>query len=210
VQCICTWDSHLVALDNHCNLKIFPLYSTVIYPKSGLFLLYSTIDRWNEMPYKYTFALRISFHLLQCRCNTCTNQSQMIWSTSYHHMTVLVYRSWLHLLFTVTSVHRRQVITQLALHTYNRSIKPSLVLIFSTLVTWLNVMSHMQWAPSSHVWVLQHLKSSSPSSWHRLLTQVCLWTNYLCISYLNILVHLDYHLITKTKQWPFTILSHGL
>jgi hypothetical protein len=39
---------------------------------------------------------------------------------------------------------------QLALHTCNRSIEPSLVLIFSTLVTWLNVMSHMQWAPSSH------------------------------------------------------------
>jgi hypothetical protein len=27
------------------------------------------------MPYKYTFVLRIPFHL-QCRCNTCTNQSQ--------------------------------------------------------------------------------------------------------------------------------------
>jgi hypothetical protein len=43
---------------------------------------------------------------------------------------------------------------QLALHAYNRSIKPSLVLIFSTLVTWHYVMSHMQWAPSSHVWAL--------------------------------------------------------
>jgi hypothetical protein len=43
---------------------------------------------------------------------------------------------------------------QLTLHTCNQSIKPSLVLIFSTLVTWLHVMSHMQWAPSSHVWSL--------------------------------------------------------
>jgi hypothetical protein len=25
------------------------------------------------MPYSYTFALRITFHFLQCRCNTCTN-----------------------------------------------------------------------------------------------------------------------------------------
>jgi hypothetical protein len=46
---------------------------------------------------------------------------------------------------------------QLALHACNRSIKPSLVLIFSTLVTWLHVMSHMQWAPSSHVWALQQI-----------------------------------------------------
>jgi hypothetical protein len=41
---------------------------------------------------------------------------------------------------------------QLILHTCNQSIKPSLVLIFSTLVIWLNAMSFMQWAPSSHVW----------------------------------------------------------
>jgi hypothetical protein len=47
---------------------------------------------------------------------------------------------------------------RLALHICNRSIKPSLLSIFSTLVTWLNVMSHVQWAPSSHVWALQHLK----------------------------------------------------
>jgi hypothetical protein len=38
---------------------------------------------------------------------------------------------------------------QLALHTYNRSVEPSHVLIFSTLITWLNVISHVQWAPSS-------------------------------------------------------------
>ena len=44
------------------------------------------------------------------------------------------------------------------LHACNRSIEPSIVLIFSTLITWLNVMSHVQWAPSSsHVWALQHL-----------------------------------------------------
>ena len=51
------------------------------------------------------------------------------------------------------------------------------------LVTWLNVMSHMQWAPSSHIY---------------------LWTNLLCISYKHILVHQSCHSITKTKQRPFT------
>ena len=48
---------------------------------------------------------------------------------------------------------------QLALHACNRSIKLSLILIFSTLATWLNVMSHMQWAPSSYVWTLQQIQA---------------------------------------------------
>jgi hypothetical protein len=48
-------------------------------------------------------------------------------------------------------------------------LEPSLILIFSTLVTWLNVMSHMQWAPLSHVWALQQIQAISPP-WHRLLT----------------------------------------
>jgi hypothetical protein len=78
---------------------------------------------------------------------------------------------------------------QLALHACNWSIKPNLVLIFSTLVIWLNVMSHMQWAPSSHVWALQHIQAISPS-WHELLTQLYLWTNHLYISLKHILVQL--------------------
>jgi hypothetical protein len=76
--------------------------------------------------------------------------------------------------------------SQLVLHPSNRSIKPSLILIFSTLVTWLYVMSHMQWAPS----------------WHHHL-----WTNLLCISHNHILVHLNCHSITKTKQGPFSLLG---
>ena len=45
--------------------------------------------------------------------------------------------------------------------------KPHLDLLH--LVTWLHVMSHMQWAPSSHVWALQHLQAISPP-WQRLLS----------------------------------------
>ena len=49
---------------------------------------------------------------------------------------------------------------QLALHACNRSIKPSYVFKFSTLIIWLNVMSHLQWAhSSSYVWALQHLQA---------------------------------------------------
>jgi hypothetical protein len=49
---------------------------------------------------------------------------QMIWSTSYHHVIVLVHRSWPHLLFTVVSVHRRQVLPKLHHHTRSLASKP--------------------------------------------------------------------------------------
>jgi hypothetical protein len=49
---------------------------------------------------------------------------QMIWSTSYHHVTVLVHRSWPHLLFTVSSVHRCQVLPKLHCHTRSLASKP--------------------------------------------------------------------------------------
>jgi hypothetical protein len=50
--------------------------------------------------------------------------------------------------FTVTRGPSLQNL-RLALHTCNRSVEPSHVLIFSTLIIWLNVMSHVQWAHSS-------------------------------------------------------------
>jgi hypothetical protein len=49
---------------------------------------------------------------------------QMIWSTSYYHVTILVHRSWPHLLFTVASVHRRQVLPKLHRHTRSLASKP--------------------------------------------------------------------------------------
>ena len=128
---------------------------------------------------------------------------QMIWSTSYHHVTVLAHRSWHHLLFTNASVHRCQVITQLALHTCNRSIEPSLVMIFSTLITWLHIMSHMQWAPSSHMCEL--CNKSKPFHLHGIsCSHMYLWTNHMFISLKHILVHLrlslNYQNQTKTFQ----------
>jgi hypothetical protein len=53
--------------------------------------------------------------------------------------------------FTVTRGPSLQSL-RLALHTCNRYVEPSHVLIFSILIRWLHVMSHKQWAPpSSHV-----------------------------------------------------------
>jgi hypothetical protein len=49
---------------------------------------------------------------------------QMIWPTSYRHVTVLVHRSWPHLLFTIASVHRCQVLPKLHRHTRSLTSKP--------------------------------------------------------------------------------------
>ena len=70
----------------------------------------------------------------------------------------------------------------LALHHCNRSIKPSLVLILSTLVTWLHVMSHMQWVPPSHYMSIVSTLSHFSSMAHVAHTSVFVWTNHLCIS----------------------------
>ena len=51
-----------MALDNHLVHKKATLDSMAIYPKPGQTLLYLTHDRWNEMPYKYTFALHNLFY----------------------------------------------------------------------------------------------------------------------------------------------------
>jgi len=48
---------------NHSVHKKAPLDSMIIYPKPSQTLLYSILDRWNKMPYKYTFTLHIPFYL---------------------------------------------------------------------------------------------------------------------------------------------------
>ena len=128
----------------------------------------------DEMKYSigYTFALCIPFHLLQCWCNTYTNHitNDMINFISSHDLigssilTSLAFHCCLRP--SVPSLAQASPprgpslqSLQLALHICNRSIKPSLILIFSTLVTWLHVMSHMQWAPSSHMWALQQFQA---------------------------------------------------
>jgi hypothetical protein len=166
------------------------------------------------MPFKYTFALHIPFHLLRCWCNTCTSHitNDMIQFISSHDligssiMTSLAFhrclRSSVPSLAQALPPHGPSLQSlQLALHACNWSIKPSLVLIFSTLVTWLNVMSHMQWAPLSHVWALQQIQAIfTVMAWvAHTSVPMDLWTNHLCISYLNTLVHLSCHSITKTK-----------
>ena len=70
---------------------------------------------------------------------------------------------------------------QLALHACNRSIKPSLVLIFSTLVTWLHVMSHMQWALSCVILATNpsHLHHHDMSCSHKCTFGLITYVSYI-------------------------------
>jgi hypothetical protein len=136
--------------------------------------------KWNVLG--YTFALGIPFHLLWCWCNTCTNQSpnDMIHFISLRDRigsSILTSLALHRCLGPLVSSHHSTCPSHLQLV---RRAKSYLDLL--PLVTWLNVMSHMQWAPSSsHVIALQQVKPFSPP-WHMLLTHMYLWTNHLCIS----------------------------
>jgi hypothetical protein len=119
----------------------------------------------------------------------------MIWSTSYHHVTILVQRSWPHSLFTVASVHRRQVL--LKLHHHMRSLTskpptcPSRLQPVRRAKSCLNLLhlDHMTQMSClmcnellyQHMCKLCNIPESSLSSWHMLLTYMYLWTNLLCI-----------------------------
>jgi hypothetical protein len=158
-----------VTLDDRYANKFTPFNSTTIYPKLGHKLLYTPMTREMKCPIGYTSVLRIPFHLLQCWCNTCTNHitNDMIHFISSRDLvgssisTLLAFHSCFGP--SVPSHHstcssRLQPIYQ---------VKSCLDLLH--LSPWLHVISHMQWAPSSHVWALQHIQSISPP-WLRLLT----------------------------------------
>ena len=112
--------------DMQTSLPLLIVWPSILNPVMHL----STQPLTGEMkcPTSHTFALHIPFHFLKCWCHTSTNHHQalwssswvntwldlswMIWSTSYHHVILLVHQSQLSLLFTVALVHRRQVFAQ--------------------------------------------------------------------------------------------------
>ena len=162
--------------DMQISLPLLIVWLSILNPSIN-FSTYLWPVKWNTLG--YTFALRIRFHLLQCRCTNTINNDMIhfISSRDLVGSSILTSLAFYHCLRPSTSSlaqasppHRPSLQSlQLALHACNRSSKPSLVLIFSILVIWLYVMSHMQWTPSSHVWALQRIQAISPS-WHRLLT----------------------------------------
>jgi hypothetical protein len=127
--------------------QVCPLDSMAIYPKHGHQLLYSPMI--GEMKHPTNIPLPCAFHSISSDVDAthAPTNHQMIWSTSYHHMIILVHRSWPHssplrqsigakscLSFTVKCGPSLQS-HRLALHTCNWSVEPSHVLIFSTLIT---------------------------------------------------------------------------
>ena len=179
--------------------------------------------KW-KCPIGYTFALRIPFHLLQVSMQHMhQHDHQMIWSTPYHHVTLLVHRSWPHLLFTIALVHWRQVLLKLhrlAVHHFKASDLPF------TLATGLSSQasswSSPPWSHDSMSCLIcnellhQHMcepcnitKPFSPS-WHMLLTHMYLWTNSCVSEHKHILVHLKLLLNYQNQTGTFqrVMLAH--
>ena len=122
--------------------------------------------------------------------------STMIWSTSYHHVIILVHRSWLHLLFTIAFVHWHQVFLKLYRHAVHLSKASKLSFTLaagpsSQVLSW----SSPPWSHDSmsclicnellhhHMCELCNISKLFSPSWYMLLTHMFLWTNHLCISY---------------------------
>ena len=180
-----------------------------IYPKSGHALLYTTFDRWNEMPYKSCLCLVHSISSLMPHKHQTPSSLLIIimsqhlaWSFFkwYDPLHIITWPLWsIDLNLARSSPSPRSIgakscssfpatcglslqSLQLALHTCNQSIdaKPCLDLLH--LATRLHVMSHMQWVPSSHYMSIASTLSHFSSMAHVAHTSVFVWTNHLCIS----------------------------
>ena len=184
-----------MALDDRYANKFAPLDSTAIYPKPGHKLLYPPMTGEIKCPRLYLCLA----HSIPSPPLLMQHMHQPI-TKWYDPLHIITWSYWF-IDLDFTCFHRCLCPSapslaqaspprgpslqslRLALHACNRSIKSSHVLIFSTLITWLNVMSHLQWAPSSsHVWALQHLHAIF-TFMHMLLTHMYMWTNHLCISH---------------------------
>ena len=162
-----------MALDDRYTNKFAPLDSMAIYHKPGHHLLYTPMTGEIKCPRLYLCLA----HSILSPPMLMQHMHQPI-TKWYDPLHIITWPYWfIDLDLTCSSLLRWSISAKscssfivthgpslrslwLALYSCNRSIKPSLVLTFYTLVTWLHVMSHMPWVPSSHI----HL-----------------WTNFLCI-----------------------------
>ena len=145
-------------------------------------------------------------------------RSTMIWSTSYHHVIILVHRSWLHLLFTVAFVHRHQVLLKLHRHAVHRSKASDLPFTLATGLSsqvmswssppWSMTQCHVSFAMSSFIITCVSFVTS-PSHFH--LHGIC--CSHTCtsglityVSHINTIstlrLSLNYQNDTRTFQSP--------
>ena len=184
-----------MALDDRYANKFAPLDSTAIYPKSGHQLLY--ISMTGEIKCPTNIPLPCAFHSISSNVDAtyALTWSTMIWSTSYHHMIILVHWSWLHLLSLLPSSIGAKSCSSF---TATRSITPKPLTCPSRLqpvhqakscldLLHLDHMTqcHVSFAISSFIITCVSF-ATSPSHFH--LHGICcshiyLWTNHLCISH---------------------------
>jgi hypothetical protein len=147
-----------VALDDRYANKFAPLDSIAIYPKPDHPLIYMPMTSEMKCPRLYLCLAHSnpSPMLMQHMHQPITND-MIHFISSHDHIgsSILTSLAFHHCLSPSAPSPR------LALRSCKQSVKPSLVSIFSSLVTWLYIISHMQWAPSSHVWALQHIQAIS-------------------------------------------------
>ena len=154
----------------------------------------------------------ISIHQLHPPSVNATNaptQSWMIWSNPYHHMTFLVHRSWPCLLFTVASVHRRQVLPKLhrlAVHRFKALTCPSPLQPVHQAKPCLDLL-HLGHITLCHVSYAMSSFSSSPMYLHIPIVDA---TNAPTQSWM--IWSTPYHHITSLihRSWPcslFTVVS---
>jgi hypothetical protein len=179
--------------------QVCPLNGTVIYPKPGYQLLYTPMTGEMEMPWviplPYAFHSSISSNVDATHAST---NHQMIWSTSYHHVIVLVHWSWPHSLFTVASIHRRQVLLKLHRHTRSLASKPltcpshlQLVRRAEPHLDLLHLghmtLCHVSYAMSSSIIIcVSLLPSSSHLHCHGICcSHTCICGLIICVSHIN-------------------------
>jgi hypothetical protein len=147
----------------------------------------------------------------------------MISSISYHHVIVLVHRPWPHLLFTVASVHRRQVLLKLHRHTWSRFKASDLPFILaidpsSQVMSW----SSPPWSHDSMSCLICNEPSiitcasfsTSPSHFHLhgiCCSHTCTCGLITCVSHINTIsspkLSLNYQNQTRTFQLATTLSS---
>jgi hypothetical protein len=130
--------------------------------------------KWNALG--YTFALCIPFHLLQYRCDTCTNtiNNDMIhFISSRDHIGSSILTSLTLHRCLDPSVPSHHSTCPSHLQSVHRA-KPCLDLLYFDHMT----QCHVSYAMSSFISCVSFATSTSHFHHH-----MCLWTNHLCISH---------------------------
>ena len=143
--------------DMQKSLLLLIVRSSILNPV----IYFSTQPLTGEMKCPTNIPLPCAFHCISSNVDATHAPTNHKWCDPLH---IIMWSYWfIDLDFTCSSPLLRSIDAKLLLNLpFTLATGPSsqvLSLIFSTLVTWLNVMSYMQWAPSSHVWALQHLRT---------------------------------------------------